>query len=63
MKRTYLEEDLELIQKYFPGARATRLRIPLDLTQPLPRISHLRSDIHQDSKDNTGWVGEVVWMS
>lgn len=37
MRRTYLEEDLELIRKYFPGARVSKLRTPFDLTEPTRR--------------------------
>lgn len=37
MHRTYLEEDLELIRSYFPGARTTNLRTPFDLTEPAQR--------------------------
>ncbi|HSX43616.1 MAG TPA: hypothetical protein VLF59_06060 [Candidatus Saccharimonadales bacterium] len=33
MKRTYLEEDIELIRAYFPGARAIPLRTPFDLSK------------------------------
>ena len=34
MRRTYLEEDLELIRSYFPGARRSTLRTPFDLSEP-----------------------------
>lgn len=37
MRRTYLEEDLELIRSYFPGARVSTLRTPFDLTKPTAR--------------------------
>lgn len=31
MTRVYLEEDLSLIRKYFPGAAVTTLTTPFDL--------------------------------
>ncbi len=37
MRRTYLEEDLELIRSYFPGARVSTLRTPFDLSEPTNR--------------------------
>lgn len=63
MKRTYLEEDVELIRKYFPGARRTTLRTPFDLTQRehLPRVP--AEDFHDTEGPQTGWRGGVLWMN
>lgn len=62
MKRTYLEEDLEQIRKYFPGARAVALRTPFDLSRPgrRPGIT-LGSFRDTDEPDSEGWTGGVVW--
>ncbi len=64
MKRTYLEEDLELIQKYFPGAKAVTLRTPFDLTkraQHLPRVA--TSDLRDTGSPRASWQGGILWMS
>jgi len=34
---SYLEENLELIRKYFPGAKRVALRLPFELTKPKDR--------------------------
>jgi len=57
MKRTYLEEDLEMIQRYFPGATTVALRTPFDLTprgQHLPRLKGSPIDSRQ---------GGILWLS
>lgn len=60
MKRAYLEEDLELIRKYFPGAKTVNLRTPFDLTRrPVRRAEPTRfRDI-----DTMGahWLGALLW--
>jgi hypothetical protein len=63
MKRTYLEEDIELIRRYFPGARRTTLRTPFDLTERehLPGI-HSDKFRGEDSPQN-GWKVDVLWMN
>ena len=65
MKRTYLEEDLELVQKYFPGAKTVTLRTPFDLSRPGQRLPRLNSDSFHDSNEphDGGWRGGVLWMS
>ena len=42
--RTYLEEDLRLIRKYFPGAQTIALRTPFDLTIAPQDPWELRAD-------------------
>ncbi|HSX30830.1 MAG TPA: hypothetical protein VLE99_02845 [Candidatus Saccharimonadales bacterium] len=64
MKRTYLEEDMELIQKYFPGARSVALRTPFDLTQRGARIPRLApGSFHDPGAVRTSWKGGVLWMN
>jgi len=64
MKRTYLEEDLELIQRYFPGAKAVSLRTPFDLTRHRTRLPRLAEDsFHDTDGPQSGWRGGVLWMS
>ncbi len=61
MKRTYLEEDIELIQKYFPGARTVNLRTPFDLTRAggPARPSTFR-ELNESALD---WNGAALWTS
>jgi hypothetical protein len=61
MKRTYLEEDLELIQKYFPGAKTVTLRTPFDLTRRtgcLPRLAAADKDT-----GNRSWARDILWTN
>jgi hypothetical protein len=59
MQGTYLEEDLQLIQKYFPGARSVNLRTPFDLTtEP---TGHRRTwNLAIDDTDNPR-LGGILW--
>lgn len=59
MTRTYLEEDVRLIQKYFPGARAVALRTPFDLTTPEDRLA-LQADTFRPEPQNR-WYGDLLW--
>ena len=61
MKRTYLEEDLELVQKYFPGARTTTLRTPFDLSRPRGRLLNL--DLLDANAMPRNRLGGVLWMN
>jgi len=61
MKRTYLEEDLQLIRKYFPGARTTNLRTPFDLTTRSVRHKAIPLDQLRDSSEQRQWLGETAW--
>jgi hypothetical protein len=64
MKRAYLEEDLELIQSYFPGARTVALRTPFDLSQNAQRLPRLApSGFHEVSRAPGNWTGGILWMS
>ncbi|HSX07185.1 MAG TPA: hypothetical protein VLG92_05705 [Candidatus Saccharimonadia bacterium] len=64
MKRTYLEEDLGLIQKYFPGSKAVALRTPFDLTQRPTPLDRTTIDGFQNAKTgHRPWQGGVLWMS
>lgn len=44
-ERTYLEEDILQIQRYFPGARPVALRTPFDLSEPLTPPSPYQSGL------------------
>lgn len=60
MKRVYLEEDLELIQRYFPGAHAVAIRTPFDLTsQRAPARVNL--DQFRDDEQGGNWLGGLLW--
>ena len=63
MNRTYLEEDLHLIQKYFPGARPVApLRTPFDLTDKPARAQAISpSDTFRDDEPSGRWYGDVAW--
>lgn len=64
MKRAYLEEDLELIRKYFPGARSVRLRTPFDFTQRDVQRPRPALDSFQDTDGPyDGWGRGVVWTN
>jgi hypothetical protein len=64
MKRTYLEEDLELIRKYFPGAKTVALRTPFDLTARGRRASRLGTEDLQDSDaPRNSWGEGILWTS
>jgi hypothetical protein len=64
MKRVYLEEDLDLIRKYFPGAKTVALRTPFDLTARDRRQQRLRTESPQnEDAPRSGWEGGVLWMS
>ena len=60
MSRHYLEEDLELIQHYFPGAKAISLRTPFDLTARTP-TPKLRPDQFRDDEPTGHWYGDLLW--
>lgn len=59
MRREYLEEDLVLIRKYFPGARPVTLRTPFDLTVPNDPW-RVRADSFRDDQA-TGWQRGLLW--
>lgn len=61
MQRVYLEEDVQLIRKYFPGAKAVAIRTPFDLTTaPEEDPWKLRADSSQDAT-NPRWYGDFQW--
>jgi hypothetical protein len=59
MIRTHLEEDLQLIQKYFPGARAVTLHTPFDLTTPEDRLALMADTFREEPKSR--WYGGLLW--
>lgn len=63
MKRTYLEEDLHLIKKYFPGATPVTLRTPFDLTARGNRSCGAPEQFRDDEPELThGWTQDLVWL-
>lgn len=61
MQRVYLEEDINLIRKYFPGAKVVALRTPFDLTAAAPEDPwKLRSDSYAEAAD-TQRYGDLQW--
>lgn len=58
MRREYLEEDLRLIRKYFPGARAVALRTPFDLT---PKKRPALADTFRELPASERWYGDLLW--
>ena len=62
MKREYLEEDLQLIRKYFPGARTVNLRTPFDMTQRRVR-PRLNPAAFRDDNPENEWIGEALWTN
>ncbi len=64
MKRTYLEEDLDLIRKYFPGAKAVTLRTPFDLTHTPRHLPQLATNsLHTTGSANTSWMRDILWTN
>lgn len=59
MLRTHLEEDLSLIEKYFPGARAVTMHTPFDLTEPKERQA-MQADTFR-AQPQTRWYGDLLW--
>lgn len=57
-RRQYLTEDLEQIQRYFPGAESVNLRTPFDLT-PKPR--RIIADMFRDESSVPTWRGKLRW--
>jgi len=59
MKRqTYLEEDLALICRYFPGARTVALHTPFEQYHVLPRRT---KTILEPVDAPQGHIGGTVW--
>ncbi len=63
MKRVYLEEDLDLIRKYFPGARAVSVRTPFDPEQNRRRRPRLPATFHDADDLRVWWQGGALWMN
>jgi len=63
MKRTYLEEDVQLVQAYFPGARTVALRTPFDLTDHPTQHSRTAPDTYRDASDIPyNLSGSALWL-
>ena len=63
MKRTYLEEDIELIQKYFPGAKAVTVRTPFDLSHDGRRQPRTSESFHDADDLRGSWQRSVLWTN
>lgn len=60
-RRAYLHEDIQLIRRYFPGAKTVALRTPFDLTvEPAEDPWKLRAD-DRDDLSETQWYGDLIW--
>lgn len=59
-RRAYLQEDIRLIRKYFPGARSVALRTPFDLTIAPEDPWTVRID-DCGSPAEAGWRGGLLW--
>jgi hypothetical protein len=60
MERAYLEEDLRLIHKYFPGAQPVALRTPFDIRVSGGQRPGLQPDAQRPTKRDR-WFGDLVW--
>lgn len=62
MIRHYLTEDVEQIQRYFPGAQAVVIRTPFDIT---PKQKRIITDLFcTDETTNDSWQGrELQWTN
>lgn len=62
MKRAYLEEDVELIQKYFPGAKTVALRTPFGRMHSRRRAPRLERDSFNDATNpHPNWTRNASW--
>lgn len=57
-QREYLSEDLEQIQRFFPGAKPVAMRTPFDIDVG-PRGQFV--DIFRAEKPTRQWRGVVRW--
>jgi hypothetical protein len=63
MKRSYLEEDIQLVQAYFPGSRIVPLRTPFDLTDHPSQRAHATLDTFRDASDTPyNLSGSALWL-
>lgn len=66
MSKHFLHEDVDQIQKYFPGARTVALHTPFDLTQRPSTQTQTRVGITPDpfrdkEQGSEGWYGDLAW--
>jgi hypothetical protein len=60
-RRAYLQEDLQLIRRYFPGAKTVALRTPFELTiEPAKDPWELLTD-DRDQLSETRLQGDLLW--
>lgn len=63
MNRTWLKEDMELVQKYFPGAKAVSARTPFDLSPGKQNLPRLEPTGFRDNGGPTGITRGLLWMN
>lgn len=62
MSKQFLHEDIRQIQKYFPGAKATALHTPFDLTdKPARQQVGITTDPFRSNEPDERWYGDLVW--
>jgi hypothetical protein len=61
MSRTFLEEDLEQIRRYFPGAKTVALHTPFDLSVAPENPWELRTDDFREESVESPWYGDLLW--
>lgn len=60
-RRAYLQEDIQLIRRYFPGARTIALHTPFDLTvEPASDPWKVQTD-DCDELPDARWYGDLQW--
>ena len=59
-RRAYLQEDMELIRTYFPGAKTVALHTPFDLAvEPQDPWELLADDSGRVCEGD--WYGDLAW--
>lgn len=61
MKRAYFEEDIQLIRKYFPGAKTVALHTPFDLTNFPEDPWVTQTDRFKGETNEVQWYGDLLW--
>ncbi len=62
MSKHYLSEDIRQIQKYFPGAKASALHTPFDLTdRPARTQVGIATDPFREIEQDPRWYGDLAW--
>lgn len=63
MTRIYLEEDLHLIKKYFPGATAVALHTPFDSVTWGLHSCNMPEQFRDSNPETTRcWTQDISWL-